>query len=41
MQCWQVSCNSTNKPIGIKIGSYNMDNSECEKLLVLKIDAQN
>ena len=29
---------STNKPAGIKIGDYTMDNSECEKLLGTKID---
>ena len=29
---------STNKPIGIKIGDYTIDNSECEKLLGVKID---
>ena len=26
------------KPVGIKIGDYTIDNSECEKLLGLKID---
>ena len=29
---------STNKPVGIKIGDYTIDNSECEKLLPVKID---
>ena len=29
---------STNKPIGIKVGDYTIDNSECEKLLGVKID---
>ena len=29
---------STNKPVGIKIGDYTIDNSECEKLLGAKID---
>ena len=29
---------STNKPAGIKIGGATIDNSECEKLLGLKID---
>ena len=29
---------STNKPKGIKIGDYTIDNSECEKLLVVKIN---
>ena len=29
---------STNKPVGIKIGDYTIDNSECEKLLGVKID---
>ena len=28
---------STNKPAGIKIGGATIDNSECEKLLGLKI----
>ena len=28
----------TNKPAGIKIGGATIDNSECEKLLGLKID---
>ena len=27
-----------NKPVGIKIGDYTIDNSECEKLLDVKID---
>ena len=31
---------STNKPIGIKIGDYTIDNSECEKLLGVKIDVK-
>ena len=30
---------STNKPVGIKVGDYTIDNSECEKLLGVKIDA--
>ena len=30
---------STNKPVGIKIGEYTIDNSECEKLFDVKIDA--
>ena len=30
---------STNKPVGIKIGEYPIDNSECEKLFGVKIDA--
>ena len=29
---------STNKPVGIKAGDYTIDNSECEKLLGVKID---
>ena len=29
---------STNKPVGIKIGCYTIDKSECEKLLGVKID---
>ena len=29
---------SMNKPVGIKIGDYTIDNSECEKLLGVKID---
>ena len=29
---------STNKPISIKVGDYTIDNSECEKLLGVKID---
>ena len=29
---------STNRPIGIKIGDYTIDNNECEKLLGVKID---
>ena len=29
---------STNKHVGIKIGDYTIDNSECEKLLGVKID---
>ena len=29
---------STNKPVGIKIGDYTIDNSECEKLLGVEID---
>ena len=29
---------STNKPVGIKIRDYTIDNSECEKLLGVKID---
>ena len=29
---------STSKPVGIKVGDYAIDNSECEKLLGLKID---
>ena len=27
-----------NKPVGVKIGDYTIDNSECEKLLGVKID---
>ena len=34
----EVSCISTNKSIGIKIGDYTIDNSEYEKLLGVKID---
>ena len=30
---------STNKPVGIKIGDYTIESSECEKLLGVKIDA--
>ena len=29
---------STNKPIGIKVGDYTIDNRDCEKLLGVKID---
>ena len=29
---------STNKPVGIKIGDYTIDNSKCKKLLGVKID---
>ena len=29
---------STNRPVGIKIGDYTIDNIECEKLLGVKID---
>ena len=29
---------STNKPVGIEIGGYTIDNSECEKLFGVKID---
>ena len=29
---------STNKPVGIKIRDYAIKNSECEKLLIVKID---
>ena len=29
---------SKNKPVGIKIGDYTIDNSECEKLFGIKID---
>ena len=29
---------SRNKPVGIKLGDYAIDNSECEKLLGVKID---
>ena len=29
---------SRNKPVGIKLGDYATDNSECEKLLGVKID---
>ena len=35
---WHVLV-STNKPVGIKIGGNTIDNSECEKLLDVKIDA--
>ena len=31
---------STNKPVGIKIGGYAIDNSECEKLLGAKIEVK-
>ena len=31
---------SKNKPVGIKVGDYTIDNSECEKRLDLKIDAK-
>ena len=27
---------STNKPVGVKIGDYTIDNSDCEKLCKLK-----
>ena len=30
---------NTNKPVGIKIGDYTIENSDCEKLLGVKIDA--
>ena len=30
---------SRNKPVGIKIGDYTIENSNCEKLLGVKIDA--
>ena len=30
---------SVNKPVGIRIGDYTIDNSECEKLVGVKIDA--
>ena len=33
-----MPCISTNKPVRIKIGDYTKDNSECEKLLGVKID---
>ena len=33
-----MSCTSTNKSEGIKIGDYTIDNSECEKLFGVKID---
>ena len=29
---------STNKPIGVNIGNYTIDNSECEKILGVKLD---
>ena len=29
---------STNKPVGIKTGDYIINNSECEKLLGVKLD---
>ena len=29
---------STNKPVGVEVGDYTIDNSECEKLLGVKID---
>ena len=29
---------STSKPVGIKVGDYTIDKSECEKLLGVKID---
>ena len=29
---------STSKPVGVKIGDYTIDSSECEKLLGVKID---
>ena len=29
---------STNKPVGIKIGEYTINTTECEKLLGIKID---
>ena len=29
---------STNKPVGIKIEEYTIDNTECEKLFGVKID---
>ena len=29
---------STNKPVGTKVGDYTIDNSECVKLLGVKID---
>ena len=35
-KCHVLVC--TNKPVGIKIGDYTIDNSECEKLLVVKIN---
>ena len=28
---------SMNKPVGIKIGNYTIDNSECQKLLGVKL----
>ena len=34
-----MSCISTNKPVGIKIGNYTIENSECKKIFVVKIDA--
>ena len=30
---------STNKPVGIKIGDYKIDSSECQKLLDVKLDS--
>ena len=33
-----MSCISTNKSIGVNTGNYTIDNSECEKLLGVKID---
>ena len=33
-----MSCISTKKPVGIKIGDYTIDNSDCEKLLGVKTD---
>ena len=30
---------STNKPVGIKVGDYTIDNCECEKVLGVKLDA--
>ena len=33
-----MSCISTSKPVGIKVGDYAIDNSDCEKVLGLKID---
>ena len=30
---------SVNKPVGIRIGDYTIENSECEKLVGVKIDA--
>ena len=29
---------STNKPVGVKFGDYTIDDSECEKLLGVKLD---
>ena len=31
---------STNRPVGIKIGDYTIDNIECEKLFGIKIDVK-